>query len=495
MNKNVNKAPIKDNDSVDVHVFLGDLWRGFVKFWWIAVLISTVFVAYQFYNSYVKYVPRYTCTATYTVQNENSKVTGDDGLSAYTYTYNQNTSDQLSKVFPYIVNNSVVRQKVLADLGLSSLPATISAVCVPDSNMVTLSTEGLDPKLTYDVLVSVSKNYSVVAEYVLGHTRLVTISEPRIPTSPSNSRDWIMSVVKGILAGCIIGFLWITVYAIIRRTIRTKEDIKTKLNKRCLGVLPQVTFKKYRQQINTDILINNPRIGDDFLESMRLLRSSVKTALGENGKILMITSTAPGEGKSVTTLNLAAMFAKNESKTLVVDCDMRNSGINEMLKLESAYDDGEKYKIRHIEELGIDLLSFNTKGKRIRKILQSPFLGALLNEMREEYDYIIIDTPPCGVISDAASIAAVSDGVLYIIRQDNIIIGSIRASIANILSSEARLLGCVLNGVMGGYGGYGYYYNYRGYNKYYRYGYSKYGYGYGKKRKRSERKRSKKTNS
>lgn len=481
------KNRTEERDVVDLHVFLGDMWRGFVKFWWIGVILAVIIGGFQFYRSYIKYVPMYTCSATYTVQNESINA-DDNGLSGYDYIYNANTSNQLSTVFPFVVNNSIVKQKVALDLGVSGLPVGISATCVKDSNMVTLNVAALDPQLAYDAHISVAKNYGAVAEYIIGPTRLVTISEPQLPISPSNEDDWIKDVAWGIMVGLLLGLVWIAIYALLRRTVRTKEDIRVGLNKNCLGVLPQVTFKKYRQQISTDILISNPRIGDDFLESLRLLRSAVRTSLGEDGQVIMVTSTAPGEGKSVTTLNLAAMFAKNESKVLVIDCDLRNSGVEEMLGLEEYTEDGKRYIIRKIDGLDIDLLSFNLKMTSLRKILQSPFLGALVNEMREKYDYIVLDTPPCGIISDAASIANVADGVLYVIRQDNIVMSSIRSSIANVLSTDARLLGCVLNGAMGGYGGYGYYYNYRGYNKYYRYGYRHYyGYGYGKKKKRRSR--------
>ena len=124
------------------------------------------------------------------------------------------------------------------------------------------------------------------------------------------------------------------VYAILRKTIRTKEDIRNVLNQNCIGVLPQVVFKKYRRKINTDIVLTNPLIGNDFLESLRLIRGSVRKLLADGEKVITVTSTAPEEGKSVVTVNLASIFARNSNKVLVVDCDLRNSGIVSLLEKE-----------------------------------------------------------------------------------------------------------------------------------------------------------------
>lgn len=484
MNENVNRREATEEDSIDLLVLLGDLWRGIIKFWWIVVLFALLVGGIQFYRSYIRFEPIYTCSATYTVQTENTNIGGDDNSDAYTFNYNKYNSNQLEDVFPYIVKSDVVTQKVCLELGTEKMPAKISATCVPESNMVTLTAKGTDPELTYATLKSVEKNYSSVSEYIIGRTKLITISEPVLPVSPSNSGAWVSSVAKGAAVGMLIGLLWIGVYAFLRRTIRTKEDIRTKLNKNCLGVLPLVTFKKYRKQISTSILIDNPRIGDDFLESMRLLRSSVLAGLGENGQVIMVTSTAPGEGKTVTALNLSAMLAKNENSVLIIDCDLRKSGIKDALNItDDAGEDvtDEKYMIRNVESLGIDLLTFCSKWSHPRNIMRVDFLKPLINEMRSRYDYIVIDTPPSGIISEVATVARVADGLVYVIRQDAIMQNSIRAGIGNILSDdEVKMLGCVLNGATGGYGGYGSYYKYRGYHGYYRSGYGKrYGYGYG----------------
>ena len=490
MNNNVTNNETA-NSTVELKVLLSDIWRGAMKFGWVAVALAVLLGGIQFYRSYVRFTPEYTVSATFTVQTENKVLSGENGVSAYSFFYNKNTADQLATVFPYVINNSILISQVCKDLGVASMPASVTATCISETNMVTLTATGGDPQMTYNTLVSVINNYSSVADYIIGRTKLVIISEPVVPETPSNQMAWRSSVLRAALIGAVIGIGWIMVYAILRKTIRTKEDIRNILNRNCIGVLPQVVFKKYRRQINTDVILTNPLIGNDFLESLRLLRNSVRNCIVDGEKVIMITSTAPEEGKSVVTVNLAAVFARNDSKVLVVDCDLRDSGIPALVSSETKSTESKKetelYHIRHIEALGIDLLSFKGGERNLQNVIRTHTLKSIFSELKEDYDLILVDTPPCGIISDATIVAGAAEATVYVIRQDVVMQTAIRTGISAILETQTKLLGCILNGATGGPGGYGNYYKYGGYNKYYRYGYSHkhgYGYGYGRHKKK-----------
>ena len=482
-----NNTPKKDNtaSTVEISVLLGDIWRGVKKFGWIAVALAVLFGGFQFYRSYVRFSPEYTVTATFTVHTENKVLSGDNGVSAYSFYYDRETADQLESVFPHIISNPILRQRVCEDLDVKSMPATVTAACVQGTNMITLTSKGDDPQLTYDTLLSVIDNYSSVAEYIIGRTKLVMINEPVVPENPSNSNAWISSVFYAALIGVVLGWAWILVYAILRKTIRTKEDIANVLNQHCVGVLPQVVFKKYRREISKNLVLTNPLIGNEFLESLRLLRSSVQTSLG-NDKVLMLTSTAPNEGKTVVTVNLAAAFAHEEKSVLVIDADLRNSGLQVMLN-EGRFErklltENEFFKIEHIEKLDFELLSFKPVIDSVQKIMRTANLKELLGALKSEFDLVIIDTPPCGMISDATIIAGAADCVAYVIRQDAVIQSNIRTGISSLLETETNFLGCILNGASSGFGSYGYYKYYRGGYSYKYGGYKKYGYSNEKKK-------------
>ncbi|MGM9681691.1 MAG: polysaccharide biosynthesis tyrosine autokinase [Eubacteriales bacterium] len=464
----------------DITLYFSDFWRGIVKFWWVGIVLAMLFGGIMFYNSYVRYKPMYKTTATFTVHTQNATLSGDGGMSAYSFYYDRTTADQLAIVFPYVLQSNILQERVCEDLGVSGMPASISVECVAGTNMVTITTSGRDPQAVYDVLISVIENYSYVTEYIIGPTKLVTISAPELPTEPYNSLSWQTTTLKGILLGLAIGVAWIVLYAVLRQTVRTKEDIRRELNQTCIGVLPQVTFKRYNRKIDTSILLTNPLVGNEFPESIRLLRGAVENGLKDGEKVVVVTSTAPGEGKSVLTLNLATMFAKNGGKVLVIDADLRNSGISQLLDGDTAKANetasGDKttalYHIRNEAQLGIDILSFDTSEHQLQKILRTNTIQEIIDSLRSRYDLILIDTPPCGIISDAAIIAGAADAAVYVVRQDTVMTARIREGIHTLLSTDVRLMGCVLNGAVGGIGGYGHYYGYGGYQRYYRSGYS-----------------------
>lgn len=463
-----------------ITVYLSDFWRGLVKFWWIIVVLVFVFGGTMFYRSFVRFTPIYKASVTFTVHTENATLEGESGISAYSFFYDRNTADQLASVFPYILQSNILQTQVCEDLGLSYMPASVAVSCVPGTNMVTLTTTGYDPQATYDVLLAILDNYSTVSEYIIGRTKLVMITNPQVPTEPSNVYSWKGSTAKGVMMGLILGFGYIVLYAVLRETVRTKEDIHNNLNQHCIGVLPHVVFKRYRTQQNQNVLLNNPLVGNQFKESVRLLRSAVQNSLEPEEKVIVVTSSAANEGKSITTLNLAGMFAKNEMRTLVIDGDLRDSGISIILSAEDPNfqkavrcTGNTLFEITHVDSLGFDLLRFDSSPKNFREIMRTPYLQRILGELRGQYDLILIDTPPCGIISDAAIFARASDAVLYVIRQDHVMTASIRTGINTLLSTDIRLLGCVLNGATSGFGSYGYNYGY-GYGCSYSHGYKNY---------------------
>lgn len=462
----------KNTAEKDVVLYFSDLWRGFAKYWRLCILLAALSGGILFYISYIRFTPMYRVNTTFTVQTQSSLLSGDGEASAYSFSYDKKTADQLAAVFSYILKSSLLWEKVCEDLGVSSLPAAVSAECVAQTNLITLSAVGTNAQLTYDTLISVLEHYTCVADYIIGPTILLTISEPVLPSEAYNAQDWQKTTQKGILFGFALGLLWIFLYAIVRQTVRTAQDIHQELNQTCIGILPQVVPKRYRRKSSSCILLTNTLIGKEFPESVRLLKGAVQNRLKENEKVIVVTSTAPGEGKSVLTVNLAAMFAQSDAKILVIDADLRSSGIEKLLagiEKESVFSGKNRtapYRIEHFVPLKTDILTFVPELSLRRKIIRTGTMQQLLASLRAQYDLILIDTPPCGIISDAAIIAGAADAALYLIRQDTILAARIREGLNTLLSSDIHLIGCVLNGTAEGIGGYGHYYGCDSY-KYY----------------------------
>ena len=482
--------------------YFSDFVKGFFKFWWLLVILAVLFGGVRFYNSYKKYRPNYVASATFTISTSTSSSRADGGMTSYSFYYDSATALQLSNTFPFILSSNILQDAISEELGLSYLPVSLRASSVSGSNMFTITCEGGDPQTVYDVLLCAIDKFPEAARYVVGRIRFTMITNPYLPTAPSNPNSFVREGIEAAVVGILIGLAWILLYCVSRKTIRTKDEISEQLGVEALGTLPAVTFKRYKQEIDRSVLWTNPNVGRGFLESLRLLRNNFMRALKPGEKTVLITSTAPGEGKTTVVVNLALSINSLGKRVLLIDWDIRNPSVCGQLNLDIKalnIDSGDQpYALLELKEYGIWLLVFTSR-ENYWKRMRAEFVKSVLDQMQDYFDLILVDTPPCGLISDTSVIAQSVDAALYVVLQDTVRVSRIRTGLDELMAADVRILGCVFNGAESGVTGYGenygysrysYYgkYGYYGYGKYYGYGYGKYygygyGYGYGEEKK------------
>ena len=239
-------------------------------------------------------------------------------------------------------------------------------------------------------------------------------------------------------------------------------------------------------------------------EAYKTLRTNVFFSLtgDTSSKTVMITSSLQSEGKSITALNLAISFAQTDRKVIIVDCDLRRpklarllqassrAGLSNLLMDESLQDEA----ILHTEIPNLDALLSGDIPPNPSELLSSPRMMRLLEKLKEQYDYVVLDTPPVNVVIDAVALAPNVDGVLFVVRANQSERGPVINAVEQLEYAKGKVLGFVLNGVDLESTSYGYAkrrYGYKkyGYKKYgygrygySRYGYSKYAYGYSSRR-------------
>ena len=492
--ENINKEPEKI-DEIKIKIYLSDFLKGIKKFWWLCVALAVAAGGFKLTVGYLNFKPSYTTSAICTVSTQNSSAT-IGGISVYSFYYDSSTASQIAKTFPHIMSSNILQDAICEDLGIPALPAALSVSCVSDSNMITITSTGSDPKKAYDVLMSAIKNFPDAAKYVVGNIRLTVISDAFIPAKPSNSNSFVKAAIKWALIGFALGLAWIVFYVFQRSTVRTKNDLKAELNIEAVGTVPQVSFKKHSKQVNQSVLVTNPKIGSGFLESVRVMRNTFVNSLEPHEKVVMVTSTAPGEGKTTVITNLALSLADCGKNVLLVDADIRNPSVAPLLGIDPEQieisEETELYSISRLEDFKISYMSFKDSDEANSSRMNTESIKKAFDSVREKYDLVLVDTPPCGLISDSLFIAQASDAALYVVLQDTVRVSKIRSGLDNLMSSNIRIIGGVLNGALSGITGYGYNYGYGyGYGKYgyggykygkYGYGYGKYGYGYGSKR-------------
>jgi tyrosine-protein kinase Etk/Wzc len=246
---------------------------------------------------------------------------------------------------------------------------------------------------------------------------------------------------------------------------------------------------------NTALVIaNHPK--SQVSEAFRNLRSNISYLGGrESKKIIMVTSTVSGEGKTFISMNLSSVMAIGGYKTLLIGVDLRKPKIFQDFKLDNSfgltnYLIGKATKESIVQKTGLEKLDVITAGPtppNPSELIMSNAFYQLIEDFKKDYDYIILDTPPIGLVADGLDIMKHSDIVLYVVRQ-NISKKNYLSLINELYATEKnKSIGLIFNdvnfaSVYGyGYGAYGYGYG-NGYGSGYGYGYGYgggYGYGYG----------------
>jgi len=225
-------------------------------------------------------------------------------------------------------------------------------------------------------------------------------------------------------------------------------------------------------------------------EAYKTLRTNVSFSLAgkEDCKVIVVTSPMQGEGKSITALNLAISYTMADQKVLLIDCDLRRPQQARLLKMNSRTGLSNlimkpeliETAILRTEIQGLDVILSGDIPPNPSELLGSQRMQTLLERLRETYDFIILDTPPVNMVTDAVVLAPRSEGVLLVVRANHSERGSVLYATDQLKYAKAKILGFVLNGVDMGNTQFGMKkYHYRNYYRYGKYGYGGYGGGYG----------------
>lgn len=202
------------------------------------------------------------------------------------------------------------------------------------------------------------------------------------------------------------------------------------------------------------IEINLPKSDKQFgtIEAYKNLRTNL--VYTENLQVIMITSTVADEGKTVSAFNLAESFAEAGKKVLLIDCDLRGSFLNKFLivkeKVAGISEILTNQAIDVINKTNIKNLDIILSGKvppNPSELLSSNLFKLLIKSLKEKYDYIIIDTPPVTVATDAVVVGRIVDGVVLVVRNDFVKRNSVQRAKIELERNGARIIGVVLNRV------------------------------------------------
>lgn len=474
-------------EAIDLYQLISDTWKNLRKLWWMAVLLVLIGAAGIFGFQYILQTPMYESSATFTV------ATGSSGSGNYSFYYNNSTADQMSKTFPYILDSSYFRNVLTEQLETNAINGTITAETIENSNVVTMRVQSPDPQDAYDILTAAIEVYPETAYFVLGNISFEMLTEPSVPSVPYNQSGKLKSILLGACGGLFIALAICGLLALFVKNVHGTEEMKKITSLRCLAHLPKVRFKARSKSGDTRVSLTNKGLSKQYDEGIRVLLTRVLSSMNRNHeKVLLVTSTIAGEGKSATAANLAYKLGRDGHKVLLVDGDLRKQSDGELLGVHGTYGlsdirdtkseteamEAFERKGTKMDDLDVWILENEKKTDQPAPVLSSKKVRRFLEAMRREMDYIIIDSPPCTLFQDASILAEYADEILYIVKCDKLPSWKIRDGLKFLGNQKAVVAGYVLNecpetGNGYGYGRYGY--GKYGYGKY---GYGKYGYGH-----------------
>jgi capsular exopolysaccharide synthesis family protein len=338
----------------------------------------------------------------------------------------------------------------------------------------------------YEGLLEKLKEAGVSAGLKSNNFRIVDNARvPNYPVEPNVPRNLAFALVLGLTSGIGLAFL----LEGLDNTVRTTEQAQTISGFPPLGMIP-LGSKSARDGANAKRLViagskeavelvTQVRPQSQMAESYRALRTSLLLShLGAPPKVIMITSALPQEGKTTTSINCAVVLAQKGVRVLLIDADLRRPSIHKTLGMGprsglSNVLTGSATLQQAITRAPIlpnlFVLPAGTPPPNPAELLASSNMKDVLNELRGQYDHIVLDTPPTLSVTDAVVLSQRADAIVLVIRSGQTTKQALRRSRDILMQVNAKVSGVLLNAVDLSSPDYYYYYEYQGkYARYYR---------------------------
>ena len=479
-------------ESLSISEVIFRSFDAFRKFWYISLILVVLggLFGYLYYKK--TYTPFYESKAIFSVKAANY-----DGNTKSTSFNNRALTEGLSVSFNYLINNEVFYEILKRDMGLNYVPATITISPVVDTNIMNIEATGADAELVYKTIKSVLNNYEAVTAFVVGDTRLTIIEEPSKPLEPANPYNPIVAIIIGAMVGLVFSMIPALFVGVFYKTIQTSDDISKYLSIYSFGTLPFLPPENKKAKERTDCSILNKDVGFRYLESMRSVSSRCDRIFKkEKTKVILVTSTQSGDGKSTLSMNLAYSLSKMQYKVMLIDGNLRKPSLKDMVHSNTpAFSFGDfldgKIKssqaIVNLKDTRVIAITPDQNTEHPVDVINSDNMKTFMEDVKDVVDYVIIDAPSCTGLSDAAALAQYCDGVVYVLKEAKVRVNKIINTLQEFSYTKKPILGCVLNGsyessknsygyAKYSYGKYGYGIRRRGYGSGQ---YGMYGYGYG----------------
>lgn len=419
------------------------------------------------------YTPTYTSNATLVVSARSSSG------SAYS---DLNTASQMAEILSRVFTDNVLKSRVSARLGMKTFEGEMTASMLSGTNIFSLSVTSSTPEKAYLLLRTTLEIYPEISDYIFSNAVLDVLNAPKMPVSPSSNLNNAGSIRDVALLCAVAMTALILLLSYLRDTVKTEAAFKEKIDGRLLGCVPHErknrTMKAMLARKNRSVLIDNSLAGFSFTESFHKLSTRLTYMKHNQGvNTFLVTSVTENEGKSSVAANLALSLAYRGRKVALLDADLRKPAVHKVFMNHTCTPNTvvrapEGYKAADVKDTSLTIISHPKRCQDSAERIASEGMKQFVRDLSKHFDYVILDTPPMNVASDAEAMMAYVGASLLVVRTDYAYAADVNDALDSMTELSNAVCGCVLNdtqrqlslgAVVGtdGYSKYGYGYGYR----------------------------------
>ena len=516
--KNINK-----NEEVELD--LGRIFQAVVNRAWFVALVSVVLAVVVCLGTVFFVTPEYKSSAMFYVNNSNFSL---KDASVSMSSGDLVTSRNLVDSYIVILNTRETLVDVVDYAGVSrsyqSVRGMISSEAVNETEIFRVTVTSTDPYEAEALADAIAYVLPKRIGTIIDGTSAKVVDAAVVPTSPS-SPSYSKNTVLGFVMGLVLSVGVIALREIFDITIRSEQDVTQACKYPILAAVPNMTAsskggsyyksgsyysgsrdgKKNKQanlkknlqagvKKNTDAPV---LIGDDIgfvaSEAYKLLRTKLQFSFADDSgcRVICLSSALSGEGKSLTSVNLAHTLSQLNKKVILIDCDMRRPTLAEKLGIMktpglSSYLTAQSNLETLIQKPNLKgsgdnfyVISAGQNPPNPIELLSSARMKHMLDALRKDFDYVVLDMPPITEVSDALAVANNTDGVLLVVRENYCDRIALAETVRQFEFINAKILGTVFNCTDEHTGNYGKRYYKHYYKRYYKRYYHRYGSRYG----------------
>jgi capsular exopolysaccharide synthesis family protein len=403
------------------------------------------------------------------------------------------------------VAEAVIRQQNLQITTETFLAENLSVEQLPNTQFIQVYYRDSSPEKAQRVANAIGEVFSERVSEVSPSANAITATvwEPAVvpdePVSPDPVRNGLLALALGLMLGVALAFL----LEYFDDSWRSPEEVEQISRVPTYGIIPSIDLNKAKKDppritrspeegegspraskgkaaTESRTLLSDEELAARLVtvaeptsvasEAYRTLRTNLLYSLMDTPpKVLVLTSPGPGEGKSTTCANLGVVLSQAGKEVLVIDCDFRKPVMHKffgMRNLQGVVDvlRGE----RRVEDVwgepvqGLRVIPVGSIPPNPTEILGTKRFADLLAELRQRFDYVLVDAPPVGVVSDPIILATQADGMLFVLDAQNTRKASVRQAMRSLEGVGAKVLGTVMNNVKASQSGYYYGYTHYG---------------------------------